>query len=814
MRLTLRTLLAYMDDILEPEEQRDLSEKIEASDFASDLIHRIRDSVRRLRLGAPEVLPEADDVLDEGFHGDANVTAEYLDNTLAPEQVPEFERVCLEPGMQADMYLAEAAACHQILRMVLVEPVEIDADMKRRLYEIPGGGQPTGDAVGDAAPAAPKPIVSESSQPAAPATIAPPAAPAPAAATADHELPAYLKEAHQAKRRSRRLLFAAAAVLAVVGYFGFGALQEPEVPQEVAAIDADALSGGLEIGEMQETDPAPDPGATADTEAPAFDTLSGDSAEAEEEAPAFEGQPSSETATQPGPADDPAVGTVGEPEGATDPGEGGLASTGGRPPLDGPIADDAADLDPAGVLDAGGVGDPLDGAGEPGGVLSDATGDAATGDASLADTADAEDSLPPFAEDTQPESPAVELSNEPQPIGFYFGADGAGKAKDVLLYWDGIQRDWFRMESPRPVLTGTRLLNLPSYNSLITLDKLNVTVGGATQLVFPLGADRPEGVPADALMLELVYGHVILNSTNDVTLALAVAGDTKLIEMQRGSQLGVRVKQVFVSGADHENTTAPVQADWYMLLGSASVTGTLAGIEEPMEREVAASDAWSTIDGQDIASRANVEPPAWVRGQEVRRLQGRARSMLAARIEPEKPVGPTLLAIFDRSDEGRRPENRNLIAEASLYVGEYEPFVRELGDEKAENVWDDHIEALRQALALSPEAAVQVRDALLSQRNQGDAERLMKLIRGFSAEEIGFSTDQWQSQEGVLSELISWLDDDSLDVRVLAYHNLCQITGTKNLEGYTPTKRKDDRERAKKRLWTRLDRGELRPAAL
>ena len=129
MRLTLRTLLAYLDDILEPSQTKEIGSKLTESKFASDLVERIRDVMRRRRLSAPDV-ETADGSLD------ANVMAGYLDNTLPPDKVTEVEKTCLE----SDVHLAEAAACHQILTMVLGEPVEIAPDSRRRMYGLVSQG--------------------------------------------------------------------------------------------------------------------------------------------------------------------------------------------------------------------------------------------------------------------------------------------------------------------------------------------------------------------------------------------------------------------------------------------------------------------------------------------------------------------------------------------------------------------------------------------------------------------------------------------------------------------------------------------------
>src|SRR5207248_2037882 len=82
MRLTLRTLLAYLDDTLEPAQARLIGQKVAESEVAQELIERIKQLTRRRRLTAPPATgPDA--------KLDPNTLAEYLDNELPDEKLAE-----------------------------------------------------------------------------------------------------------------------------------------------------------------------------------------------------------------------------------------------------------------------------------------------------------------------------------------------------------------------------------------------------------------------------------------------------------------------------------------------------------------------------------------------------------------------------------------------------------------------------------------------------------------------------------------------------------------------------------------------------
>jgi hypothetical protein len=209
MRLTLRTLLAYLDDILEPAQAKEIGEKLAESSMASNLVSRIREVMRRRRLTAPTLS-------GPGMGIDPNTVADYLDNTLPPDGVADVEKICLE----SEIHLAEVAACHQILTLALGEPVEVSAETRERMYAL--GPAATKVDVSDMIAARNgsgildgSPSVDSSADSEGAGSAARPRQPVVAVATKP-EIPDYLRSSSNSKR-----YFGYAAVVAVLAIWGF-----------------------------------------------------------------------------------------------------------------------------------------------------------------------------------------------------------------------------------------------------------------------------------------------------------------------------------------------------------------------------------------------------------------------------------------------------------------------------------------------------------------------------------------------------------------------------------------------------------------
>lgn len=160
MRLTLRTLLAWLDDKLPPVQVREIGKQVAVSPLAQELVQRIHRVTRQRRLTVP---PRTGNEAT-----DPNLVASYLDNDLNAEQVAEYEKKCLV----SDVNLAEAASVHQILSL-LGQKVQVPHEAKVRMYGLVKGREARRPS--DAEVPEPAPAPAPTSQPAAPWMVQRPA---------------------------------------------------------------------------------------------------------------------------------------------------------------------------------------------------------------------------------------------------------------------------------------------------------------------------------------------------------------------------------------------------------------------------------------------------------------------------------------------------------------------------------------------------------------------------------------------------------------------------------------------------------------
>lgn len=766
MRLTLRTLLAYLDDVLTPQDRQQLEQRIAASEFASDLIHRTHDAMRRIRLGAPEVL-------GDGVGADPNSVAEYLDNTMSPEVVSDFELTCLDRNNPAaDAHLAEVAACHHILTMVLDQPAEIDPVARQRMYtllEVAADKQRSIEAAALAAAQYPVPgsaaasgHVAEVAAP-TPAMVAGAVASGPVAKEADNlsHAPQYLMQGRRTPWTAIAQALAAVLLLGVVSYIAF----RPGGPL------------GRVLGLKQE-------GAGQET--------------LQDKSEREVSPPQDKTSQEPEPAQDDKTPSPSEEQTAA-PDQGSNLEKEIEP------AADSTDPVPAEVKPSDNGTGTIEAQDEDLGPRDTAEANSPTPDADggKAAPAPSETDNPPTAPSDPeatagadpPETPNVDPSAKPPAPAAPRVIGMTLPAREVLLRFDPSEASWRRIPGRERLMTQERVLALPTYDPSLNLDgRLNVQLRGGSSA--RLG--EVEGAP----MLQIEYGRVIVTNTSldPARLVLQVAENQSEVELGPGAELGVESYRRPLPGVDPIVQPLPTITSFFLKSGSDPSQWTSG--EEVLEIEPESVRTWMLQDGGLTVDDPPVAPLWLTEPAQLNEFEREASSRIEAALVAGEPAWPVLRKMLD----SHRQEDRFLAANCSMHVGNFEPFVKALADPDQKMNWDREIEGMRVFMSLSDQLAKQLRSELEEQvSGEAQGAELYEMLVGYNPQQLGRTKEQ--QQVGPLAELIRRLENDRLEYRVLANHNLTEISGGKTL--FNPTGSETDRERKVKRLREMLESGDF-----
>jgi hypothetical protein len=223
-------------------------------------------------------------------------------------------------------------------------------------------------------------------------------------------------------------------------------------------------------------------------------------------------------------------------------------------------------------------------------------------------------------------------------------------------------------------------------------------------------------------------------------------------------------------------------------------------------RKIENASRWTIEAGEATDPVADSSPPDWIDqepiGQRSEHLYG--APVVETTMVSDKPADIQLLELFQAN---ARKEVKSIAAKSSVHVGLFGPFIDALRDSEQKANWPAHIDTLRKAMALSPESAANVKRALEEQRGKPAADDLYEMLCGYNADQIGRTPDEMRT--GALARLIDWLEEDSLDYRVLAVNDLWETTGKRLMPN--PAANLKERTQNVRRWRSRLEAGDLQP---
>lgn len=731
MRLTLRTLLAYLDDILEPSQAQEIGRKTAESSFATALTHRIREVLRRRRLTAPELS-------GPGAGLDPNTVAEYLDNTLPPDGVADVEKVCLD----SDAHLAEVAACHQILTLVLGEPVDVIPDSRERMYALGPSGSRASAAVAD------MPVV-ESARP-ADSREAARAIPD----GVDASVPDYLKR-KPLWRRALPFVAVVALLLVWLGLFAIdnplnmlqnGVSSDPGVQgQPIAQVDQPAAGQrGLENLEPQTA-------ATADT----HEDLQSLDSHAQETAANSSVQPPVPAAadSQKEPIVTEAVPELVEPRG--NPFEVADVSN---------PTDEEIDFLLQKLQQAVGTDE------EPGTNTTPseqaAAGEAVAGDA--AGRTEVAAVVPPQVEAPQPEVPS---RDELVPVQYQ-------SQSGILLYKDAMHDDWMVMPRRSVVYPEDLIASPAPFDSELIVNQgtCRVTLVAGTR-VRSLGTNR-----AGRFGFEVQQGRMVLEAhpggpaDEPETIALGLAVDEHLwrIELLTPNTVcGIEVVRRKPDHPDQKFEEAAFAGRVYVLEGTARLADGKEGIH------VISAGNWRSLLPEAEKFVTGLSPvaeplsgglPTWIDRTHQASIVDQRN---AGAFEKEFVADQSVRLSIPASVMSPRPSISELAVKCLALTRNESALVQALAQADHEEARLAAFHGLRAWLPQHAENSEKLRAELEGHFQPETITIIERLLWGFSADDL----KKTEPQPTPSSQLLTWMAHEHPSVREMAFHYVSDLTG-------------------------------------
>ncbi len=347
---------------------------------------------------------------------------------------------------------------------------------------------------------------------------------------------------------------------------------------------------------------------------------------------------------------------------------------------------------------------------------------------------------------------------------------------------------WY-LKAPRGVLSaGERLLVLPTYRPQVALPSgVQVTWAGESS------ARMEEPGESGASRMTVDHGRFVLVTVGaagaQIELNLAgIEGMATLVDAD--SALAVKVSRWVELGQDPATTAALPVVELFATNGR--VTWRQTGQEKV---EIPSNHVVQYVGADPPELRGPFFPPEWIDARSVSGIDRETSIILHDLIDAEL-AKPLNLSLQERLTD-RRVNVRALIARCLGNLEEFEPILKDLSDPKLASYWASEADVLRQAVVHSPETATKLRQTIERAREK-DAPVIIRLIWGFSQEDL---------EKGGAMQLVKHLKHEEMDVRVLTFLNLIQITGAQ--EFYRPEKKPELNAAAIRNWESRLDKGTI-----